>query len=54
MPMRAPRHVHTLVAAGAFLLLAVNAAAQTSAPPDLNGFWINQYTPDLSVVLGKQ
>jgi hypothetical protein len=24
------------------------------APPDLSGFWINQYTPDLSVALGKQ
>jgi hypothetical protein len=23
-------------------------------PPDLTGFWINQYTPDLSAVLGRQ
>jgi hypothetical protein len=30
--------------------------AQTTAPqpPDLSGFWINQYSPDLSRVLGKQ
>ena len=25
-----------------------------SARPDLSGFWINQYTPDLSTALGKQ
>ena len=32
------------------------ARAQGPAParPDLNGFWVNQYTPDLSVALGKQ
>lgn len=34
----------------------VPAAAQTApaAPPDLSGFWINEYTPDLSRVLGRQ
>ena len=39
------------------VVLAPAAATQTqSAPsvPDLSGFWINQYTPDLSRVLGKQ
>ena len=32
------------------------ATAQGHAPghPDLSGFWVNQYTPDLSVALGKQ
>jgi hypothetical protein len=35
--------------------LAGPAAAQAaSAPPDLNGFWVNQYTPDLSTALGRQ
>lgn len=38
------------------LLLPVSAGAQAAAkePPDLSGMWINQYTPDLSRVLGKQ
>jgi hypothetical protein len=37
-------------------LAAVAAYAQTVATqhPDLSGFWINQYTPDLSRALGKQ
>jgi hypothetical protein len=30
------------------------AAGQASTPPDLSGYWINQYTPDLSVALGRQ
>ena len=32
------------------------AAAQDAQPshPDLSGFWINQYTPDLSTVLGGE
>jgi hypothetical protein len=38
------------VAICAVLWLAAPAAAQTAAPPDMSGFWINQYTPDLSVV----
>ncbi len=42
-----------LVVIGAVFTLAAPATAQGSAP-DLNGFWINQYTPDLSVALGKQ
>lgn len=34
---------------------AIAVAAQGAAtPPDLNGFWVNQYTPDLSVALGGQ
>src|SRR5205823_4776706 len=40
------------LAAAAVLGLASSAAGQ--APPDLSGFWINQYTPDLSRILGKQ
>ena len=43
-----------VVAIGAVLTFAAPAAAQSAAPPDLSGFWINQYTPDLSVALGKQ
>ncbi|MGE0362911.1 MAG: hypothetical protein AB7H93_14795 [Vicinamibacterales bacterium] len=35
--------------------VAATAAAQAPAtPPDLNGFWVNQYTPDLSTALGRQ
>ena len=29
-------------------------AQSASSRPDLSGFWINQYTPDLSTALGKQ
>ena len=41
---------------GAALLGVAPAWAQAATParPDLNGFWINQYTPDLSVALGRQ
>lgn len=35
-------------------VFTISARAQSTATPDLTGFWINQYTPDLSVVLGKQ
>lgn len=51
------RHLRgaSLVAA-AWLVSVAAAGAQppTATPPDLNGFWVNQYTPDLSVALGKQ
>ena len=37
------------------VLLPAVATGQTGEPkPDLSGFWINQYTPDLSRVLGGQ
>ncbi len=47
---------------GAVLLLvltvlcgaAAPARGQAAAPPDLTGFWVNQYTPDLAVALGRQ
>jgi hypothetical protein len=37
-------------------LMPGSARAQSggAAPPDLSGFWINQYTPNLSTVLGKE
>src|SRR5215471_19952506 len=35
-----------------FLSLAVQAAAAN--PPDLNGFWNNQYTPNLIQALGHE
>ena len=50
--MPAASLVRVVVAAGAALLLSTSVFAQGAAPPDLNGFWINQYTPDLSAVLG--
>ena len=34
--------------------LAWSQGPSRPAPPDLSGFWINQYTPDLSVALGAQ
>jgi hypothetical protein len=45
-----------LLALGVLCLHAGRAHAQGNAPdrPDLSGFWVNQYTPDLSVALGSQ
>jgi hypothetical protein len=44
------------LAFGVVCLLTSVAAAQTHPVqrPDLSGFWVNQYTPDLSRALGKQ
>jgi hypothetical protein len=55
MTCRSPRPL-AVWALGAVLAHAAAAAAQTPTParPDLNGFWVNQYTPDLSVALGTQ
>jgi hypothetical protein len=36
------------------LLHPIDSVAQGASAPDLSGFWINQYTPDLSAALGKQ
>lgn len=35
-------------------ILVGSASAQSQTPPDLTGFWVNQYTPDLSRALGRQ
>ena len=46
-----------LILACALLVLLVPGrprAQGAAARPDLSGFWINQYTPDLSVALGTQ
>ena len=55
------RVLSPLALGAAFVLSAMlghagSAWAQGPAPvrPDLSGFWVNQYTPDLSVALGKQ
>jgi hypothetical protein len=54
------RLVQAIAAGAAAVILAVAAAAPTGAqvasatPPDLSGFWVNQYTPDLSRALGRQ
>jgi hypothetical protein len=42
------------VALAAMLAPAGPADAQAPARPELSGFWVNQYTPDLSVALGRQ
>ena len=43
------------ILAVAVLWQPAGAGAQLhAAPPDLSGFWINQYTPDLSRALGQQ
>src|SRR5687767_15119993 len=42
------------IALAAMLAPAGFAYAQAPARPDLSGFWVNQYTPDLSVALGGQ
>ena len=50
--------VRMFAVAAALALAALvpgTASAQAkSAPPDLTGFWVNQYTPDLSKALGTQ
>ena len=53
-------HVLVRVALGVSAVAAVLvpgvswSQSTTTARPDLNGFWINQYTPDLSVALERQ
>jgi hypothetical protein len=42
------------VVAGVLMLAAATLTAQGSQRPDLSGFWVNQYTPDLSAALGRQ
>ena len=44
------------IVASVLVVAPAVSSAQDSAPrrPDLSGFWINQYTPDLSAALGKQ
>src|SRR5260370_13105017 len=46
----------TLVFAAAIAFVPVTAVAQAGAsnPPDLNGFWNNQYTPNLAQALGHE
>lgn len=48
--------LYAAIGFGWALLQPVSARAQAAAinTPDLTGFWINQYTPDLSRALGKQ
>jgi len=43
-----------VLAAWAGLPAPAFAQSPAGGAPDLTGFWINQYTPDLSRVLGKQ
>lgn len=45
--------LRTAAMAAALAICAVPVAAQTP-PPDLSGFWVNQYTPDLSRAIGGQ
>jgi hypothetical protein len=40
--------------AGALASTKIAEAQGSPGPPDLSGFWINQYTPDLSTALGRQ
>jgi hypothetical protein len=46
--------VSTIAALALCVAVGASSALAQSAPADLSGFWINQYTPDLSRVLGKQ
>jgi len=52
--MRAVQRLGRAAIAIALVCVAGDAGAQGSARPDLSGFWINQYTPDLAEALGKQ
>lgn len=50
---RALQCLAALAVAGVVTVSA--ASAQTAGgPPDFSGFWVNQYTPDLSQALGSQ
>jgi hypothetical protein len=49
-----PARTLGLVTLAALLAWSDTALAQAAPPVDLNGFWVNQYTPDLSVALGSQ
>ena len=42
------------VCAALLVMLCAPPPAAAQAPPDLTGFWVNQYTPDLSRALGRQ
>lgn len=46
--------IRSVFAAAVMLAAATTVAAQSPSRPDFNGFWINQYTPDLAAVLGTQ
>jgi len=55
MPMRTVRGARWAVLALAVAWNPIGVWAQThAAPPDFSGYWINQYTPDLSRALGQQ
>jgi hypothetical protein len=44
-----------MLLAGLILLIPACAFAQAATkPPDLNGFWTNQYTPNLATALGHE
>ena len=47
-------HVSILVALALAAALVPAGAAAQSAPPDLNGLWQPQYTPDLVRAYGKE
>jgi len=50
-----PRLLSATVVLGLALAAPASAPAQSAtAKPDLSGYWINQYTPDLSTALGRQ
>ena len=52
---RSPRRIGAWFALGIVVLGGpVWAQSASPRPPDLTGYWINQYTPDLSNALGQQ
>jgi hypothetical protein len=54
MTLRHPARLAAYAAIALVLLLGFAAPAAAQTPPDLSGFWVNQYTPDLSRALGRQ
>ena len=52
--MISSRRVAAVLVVVVFLVVGGVTRAQSQAPPDLTGFWVNQYTPDLARALGRQ
>ena len=53
MPERISRAIVGAMIGALAVVVRVEGQAPAT-PPDLSGFWVNQYTPDLSRALGRQ
>jgi hypothetical protein len=46
--------IYAALAIAAMLRPAIASGQDSAARPDFSGFWVNQYTPDLSAAIGQQ